>query len=58
MSRLEGDVATLRVIGSGGELRPALVKALVAADVAVLKVDKAAARLENIFLKLTQETSS
>jgi hypothetical protein len=30
-----------------------LVKALVAADVNVLKVDKAATRLENIFLKLT-----
>ncbi|MBL8911531.1 MAG: ABC transporter ATP-binding protein [Archangium sp.] len=45
--------ATLRVVGSG-ELRPALVKALVAADIGVLKSDKAAARLENIFLKLTE----
>ena len=52
VSKLEGDVAQLRVVGAG-ELRPALVKALVAADVNVLKVDKAATRLENIFLKLT-----
>ena len=44
--------SVLRVTGTG-ELRPALVKALVTADVNVLKVDKAAARLENIFLKLT-----
>ena len=50
--KLEGDVAQLRATGQG-ELRPALVKALVAADVAVLKIDKGAARLENIFLKLT-----
>jgi ABC-2 type transport system ATP-binding protein len=52
VSRLEGEVATLRVVGQG-ELRPALVKALVDANVAVLRVDKAATRLENIFLKLT-----
>jgi ABC-2 type transport system ATP-binding protein len=43
----------LRVVGTG-ELRPAIVKALVAADAGVLKIDKAAARLENIFLKLTE----
>ncbi|MFO0598464.1 MAG: ABC transporter ATP-binding protein [Myxococcaceae bacterium] len=54
VAKLEGEQATLRVMGSG-ELRPAIVKALVAADVAVLKVDKAAARLENIFLKLTND---
>lgn len=52
VSKLEGDVAQLRVVGTG-ELRPLLVKALVAAEVSVLKVDKAATRLENIFLKLT-----
>ncbi len=52
VARLEGDVSTLRVTGAG-ELRPALVRALVAAEVAVLRVDKAATRLENIFLKLT-----
>lgn len=52
LTRLEGEAATLRVT-TRGELRPALVKALVAADLGVLKVDKAAARLENIFLKLT-----
>lgn len=52
LSRLEGDVAQLRVAVTG-ELRPAIVKALVTADLQVLRVDKAAARLENIFLKLT-----
>jgi ABC-2 type transport system ATP-binding protein len=52
ITRLEGEQAFLRVLGAG-ELRPALVKALVAADCNVLKVDKAATRLESIFLKLT-----
>jgi ABC-2 type transport system ATP-binding protein len=50
--KLEGEVAALRALGVG-ELRPELVKALVAANINVLRVDKAAARLENIFLKLT-----
>lgn len=52
LNKLEGDVAQLRVAVSG-ELRPAIVKALVTADLEVLRVDKAAAKLENIFLKLT-----
>ncbi len=52
VSKLDGQVAGLRVLGTG-ELRPELVKALVAANINVLRVDKAAARLENIFLKLT-----
>lgn len=52
MTKLDGESVQLRVTGSG-ELRPALVKALVTADVSVIKVDKAATRLENIFLKLT-----
>jgi ABC-2 type transport system ATP-binding protein len=51
--KLDGDVASLRVMGTG-ELRPELVKALVGAGLGVLRVDKAAARLENIFLKLTE----
>ncbi len=50
--KLEGETASLRVIGTG-ELRPEMVKALVGAGIAVLRIDKAAARLENIFLKLT-----
>ena len=50
--KLDGDIAALRAVGTG-ELRPDLVKALVAANINVLRVDKAAARLENIFLKLT-----
>lgn len=52
VTRLDGDVAALRV-ESEGEARPALVKALVAAGVDLLRLDKAATRLENIFLKLT-----
>jgi ABC-2 type transport system ATP-binding protein len=52
LTRREGDLATLRVEGEG-ELRPAIVNALVAAKAGVLRIDKAASRLENIFLKLT-----
>ena len=52
VSKVEGPVTSLR-IGAEGELRPAIVKALVTAGVAVLRVDKASTRLENIFLKLT-----
>ena len=52
VTKLESETAALRVIGTG-ELRPELVKALVGAGILVLRVDKAAARLENIFLKLT-----
>ncbi|MFT3710029.1 MAG: ABC transporter ATP-binding protein [Archangium sp.] len=54
VTKQEKDVTVLRVTGTG-EFRPAMVKALVAADAQVLKVDKAAARLENIFLKLTTD---
>jgi ABC-2 type transport system ATP-binding protein len=52
VAKLDGDVASLRV-DTEADVRPALVKALVAADLAVLRIDKAATRLENIFLKLT-----
>lgn len=52
VTRLDGELASLRVEAKA-DVRPALVKALVQADVAVLRVDKAATRLENIFLKLT-----
>jgi ABC-2 type transport system ATP-binding protein len=52
VSKLDGDNASLRVVGEG-ELRPEIVRALVTAEIGVLRVDKAAARLENIFLKLT-----
>lgn len=50
--KLDGDLAALRVVGSG-ELRPEMVKALVGAGISLLRIDKASARLENIFLKLT-----
>jgi ABC-2 type transport system ATP-binding protein len=48
----EGGRVQLRVEGEG-ELRPALVQALVASGASVLRVDRAQGRLENIFLKLT-----
>ncbi|MGV3624729.1 MAG: ABC transporter ATP-binding protein [Archangium sp.] len=50
--KLEGDAAQLKVAVTG-EVRPAIVKALVTAELQVLRVDRAAAKLENIFLKLT-----
>ncbi len=50
--KLDGDTAALRVVGTG-ELRPEMVNALVGAGISLLRIDKAAARLENIFLKLT-----
>ncbi len=50
--KLDGELASLRV-DAPPELRPALVKALVAANVDVLRIDKARGRLENIFMKLT-----
>lgn len=54
VARLDGDNAALRVACTG-ELRPAVVRALVVAEIGVLRVDRAAARLENIFLKLTHD---
>lgn len=48
----EDGVTHLRV-QANTEVRPALVKALVVVGAEVLRVDKPAARLENIFLKLT-----
>jgi ABC-2 type transport system ATP-binding protein len=50
--KLDGPNLSLHV-DAQGELRPQLVKALVQADVPVIRVDRAAHRLENIFLKLT-----
>jgi ABC-2 type transport system ATP-binding protein len=47
-----GGIATLHVAGSG-ELRPVIVRALVAQDLDLLRIDKGAERLESIFLKLT-----
>jgi ABC-2 type transport system ATP-binding protein len=52
MVRLDGEQALLRVT-THGEVRPLLVRALVQAEVDVLRVDKASSRLESIFLKLT-----
>jgi ABC-2 type transport system ATP-binding protein len=47
-----GGRAQLRLEAST-ELRPAIVKALVEANLGVLRVDKATSRLESIFLRLT-----
>ncbi len=52
LQRMEGDVSSLR-LDVAPELRPALVKALVAANIDLLRIDKAHGRLENIFMKLT-----
>ncbi len=52
LSKLDGEVASLRV-EAPADARPALVRALVAAQVDVLRVDRASTRLEKIFLKLT-----
>lgn len=50
--KLDGERVSLKV-EADAEVRPALVRALVAAGIDVLRVDRAATRLESIFLKLT-----
>ncbi len=50
--KLDGTNVSVRV-DAKADLRPALVKALVQGDIGVVRVDRAAHRLENIFLKLT-----
>jgi ABC-2 type transport system ATP-binding protein len=50
--KLDGSNLSVRV-DAKADIRPALVKALVQADIGVVRVDRAAHRLENIFLKLT-----
>jgi ABC-2 type transport system ATP-binding protein len=52
-----GETVSLKVT-SETEIRAALVKALVHANIDVLRVDKSAAKLENIFLKLTATKES
>lgn len=52
MVKLDGQNLSLHV-DAKNDIRPQLVKALVQADIGVLRVDRAAHRLENIFLKLT-----
>ncbi len=64
LSAVEG-VRNVEVLASGAasqlrvqaaaELRPALVRALVNAQIDVLRVDRAAGQLESIFMKLTQK---
>lgn len=52
LAKLDGQNLSLHVEAKS-DVRPQLVKALVQADVPVLRVDRAVHRLENIFLKLT-----
>jgi ABC-2 type transport system ATP-binding protein len=52
-----GGVAVLELVGAP-ELRPKVVRALVQNGVDVLRIDRGAARLESIFLKLTQDKSN
>jgi ABC-2 type transport system ATP-binding protein len=42
------------LVDAPAELRPQIVRALVQADVDVLRVDRGANQLESIFIKLTQ----
>jgi ABC-2 type transport system ATP-binding protein len=48
------DGATQLRVQASPELRPAVVRALVGANVDVLRVDRAASQLESIFMQLTQ----
>ncbi len=49
-----GGVAAIRV-AAPADARPAIVRALVAANIDVLRIDRATEKLESIFLKLTHE---
>jgi ABC-2 type transport system ATP-binding protein len=49
-----GGVAVLSLQGAP-DLRPKVVRALVQNQIDVLRIDRGAARLESIFLKLTQD---
>ncbi len=59
VQREEGGVAVIRIDGPP-ELRPQIARALVGGGVELLRLDRGADRLENIFLKLThgKETAS
>ncbi len=54
--RQDGETALLRCRPAleAAELRPALVRALVGAEIDLLRIDRAASQLESVFLKLTQ----
>jgi len=52
VARLDDRLASLRV-DTAEDVRGELVRALVQADIWVLRIDRGATRLENIFLKLT-----
>lgn len=50
----EANGAALLRVDASADARPAIVRALVAASVDVLRIDRAEEKLESIFLKLTQ----
>jgi len=52
--RETGGVALLSLEGAA-ELRPKIVRALVQNGIDLLRIDRGAARLESIFLKLTND---
>src|SRR5207247_765405 len=54
VTRNEGGVVSLRLAAAPPELRPKLVRALVAAELDVLRVDRVASQLESVFIKLTR----
>ena len=56
-TRREGEQLALRIEATA-DVRVALVKALVSADVGVLRIDRSTSRLENIFLKLTHQENA
>ncbi len=54
IQRNDGGVVALRLPEARDELRPQLVRALVAAELDVLRIDKVASQLESVFIKLTR----
>ncbi len=52
--RESGGVALISLLGSP-DLRPQVARALVSNGIDLLRIDRGAARLESIFLKLTKE---
>jgi ABC-2 type transport system ATP-binding protein len=55
--REDGGVALVSLEGAG-DLRPKLARALVGNNIDILRIDRGAARLESIFLKLTKDSEA
>jgi ABC-2 type transport system ATP-binding protein len=54
----EADGVALLSLQGGPDLRPKVARALVGNGIDLLRIDRGAARLESIFLKLTKEPES